>query len=119
MDFEAEWLALLAEAAPSSEHQIYGLRPDGFAGHMRRTATTSRFYLQVEPGTRADDWDEPAILSALATRLAGDGDDLVRGPNVGRSILELRSWITQPMRAGPLYLAGDAAHIVTPASGRE
>ena len=118
MDFEAEWLALLAEAAPSSEHQIYGLHPDGFAGHMHRTATTSRFYLQVEPGTRVDDWDEPAIWSALATRLAGEGDELVRGPIVDRSILELRSCVTQPMQAGPLYLAGDAAHIVTPAGGK-
>ena len=118
VDFEAEWLALLAEAAPSSEHQIYGLHPDGFAGHMHRTATTSRFYLQVEPGTRVEDWDDHAIWSALATRLAGDGDDLVRGPIVDRSILELRSCVTQPMQAGPLYLAGDAAHIVTPAGGK-
>ena len=118
VDFEAEWLALLAEAAPSSEHQIYGLHPDGFAGHMHRTATTSRFYLQVEPGTRADDWDDHAIWSALATRLAGDRDDLVRGPIMERSILELRSSVTQPMQAGRLYLAGDAAHIVTPAGGK-
>ena len=118
VDFEAEWLALLAEAAPSSEHQIYGLHPDGFAGHMHRTAATSRFYLQVDPGTRAEDWDDQAIWSALATRLAGDGDDLVRGPIMDRSILELRSWVTQPMQAGPLYLAGDAAHIVTPAGGK-
>jgi p-hydroxybenzoate 3-monooxygenase len=62
VDFGAEWLALLAEAAPSSEHQIYGLHPDGFAGHMHRTSTTSRFYLQVNPGTRLDELDDNAIF---------------------------------------------------------
>ena len=51
VDFGAEWLALLADAPPSSQHQIYGLHPDGFAGHMHRTATTSRFYLQVDIGS--------------------------------------------------------------------
>ena len=118
VDFGAEWLALLAEAAPSSEHQIYGLHGDGFAGHMHRTPTTSRFYAQVDPGTHADDWDDDAIWSVLDERLAADGEELVRGPIVERSILELRSYVTQPMHVGGLYLAGDAAHIVTPAGGK-
>ena len=43
---------------------------------------------------------------------------LVHGPIVERSVLELRSYVTQPMQVGPLYLAGDAAHIVTPAGGK-
>ena len=118
VDFGAEWLALLAEAAPSSEHQIYGLHPDGFAGHMHRTSTTSRCYLQVNPGTRLDELDDNAIWSALEQRLAADGEVVVRGPIVERSILELRSYVTQPMHVGPLFLAGDAAHIVTPAGGK-
>lgn len=114
VDFGAEWLALLAEAAPSSEHQIYGLHRHGFAGHMHRTPTTSRFYAQVDPGTRDDD----AIWSMLDECLAAGGEVLVRGPIVERSVLELRSSVTQPMHVGPLYLAGDAAHIVTPAGGK-
>jgi p-hydroxybenzoate 3-monooxygenase len=118
VDFGAEWLALLAEASPSSEHQIYGLHRDGFAGHMHRTATTSRFYLQVNPGTDVDEWDDDAIWSALDERLSARGQVLIRGPIVERSVLELRSCVTQPMQVGPLYLAGDAAHIVTPAGGK-
>jgi p-hydroxybenzoate 3-monooxygenase len=118
VEFGAEWLALLAEAPPSSEHQIYGVHPHGFAGHMHRTATTSRFYLQVRPGTDVDNWDEDAIWGALDERLAAPGQVLARGPIVERSVLELRSCVTQPMQAGPLYLAGDAAHIVTPAGGK-
>jgi p-hydroxybenzoate 3-monooxygenase len=118
VDFDAEWLALLAEAPPSSEHQIYGLHPDGFAGHMHRTPTTSRFYLQVPPGTDASAWNDDAIWAALDERLAAHHQVLVHGPIVERSVLELRSCVTQPMQVGPLYLAGDAAHIVTPAGGK-
>ena len=62
IDFGAEWLALLAEAAPSCEHQIYGLHRDGFAGHMHRTASTSRFYLQIHSGADVSGWDDDAIL---------------------------------------------------------
>ena len=118
VDFGQEWLALLAEAPPSSEHQIYGLHRDGFAGHMHRTSTTSRLYLQVDVGTRPEDWDDNAIWSSLDNRLGVGGEALIRGPIVERSILELRSYVTQPMQAGPLYLAGDAAHLVTPAGGK-
>jgi p-hydroxybenzoate 3-monooxygenase len=118
VDFGAEWLALLAEAPPASDHQFYGLHPEGFAGHMHRTATTSRFYAQVDPGARVDEWDDDVIWSVLDERLAADGEVLVRGSIVERSVLELRSYVTQPMHVGPLYLAGDSAHIVTPAGGK-
>jgi len=117
-DLGARWLALLAEAPPSSELQIYGLHPGGFAGHMHRTPAVSRFYLQVEPGSRAVAWDEEEIWDRLESRLAVDGQSLIRGPITERSILELHSYVTEPMQAGRLFLAGDAAHIVTPAGGK-
>jgi p-hydroxybenzoate 3-monooxygenase len=118
VDFGADWLTVLAEAPPSSERLIFGLHPDGFAGHMRRTATVTRFYLQVEPGTEPDEYDDEHIWTQLDARLAADGEVLRRGPIVEKSILELRSAVTQPMQAGPLFLAGDAAHIVTPAGAK-
>jgi p-hydroxybenzoate 3-monooxygenase len=108
----------LTESPPSSENQIYGLHRDGFAGHMHRTATTSRFYLQVSFGTGVDEWDDDAIWAALDERLSAQDQVLVRGPIIERSVLELRSCVTQPMQVGRLYLAGDAAHIVTPAGGK-
>jgi p-hydroxybenzoate 3-monooxygenase len=117
VDFGAEWLSILADAPPSSPHQLYGLHPDGFAGHMHRTATVSRFYLQVPPGTRPD-VDDEAIWATLDTRLAVAGQPLHHGPITEKSILQLRSGVTQPLQCGPLYLAGDAAHIVTPAGGK-
>jgi p-hydroxybenzoate 3-monooxygenase len=85
---------------------------------MHRTSTTSRFYLQVNPGTQVDEWEDDAIWSALEERLAAPDQILLRGPILERSVVELRSRVTQPMQAGPLFLAGDAAHIVTPAGGK-
>ena len=70
---------------PLLEHQIYGLHRDGFAGHMHRTPTTSRFYLQVRPGTDAWAWADDAIWSTLEERLAARDQVLVRGPIVERS----------------------------------
>ena len=55
---------------------------------------------------------------ALEERLAAPDQILLRGPILERSVLELRSCVTQPTQAGSLYLAGDAAHIVTPAGGK-
>jgi p-hydroxybenzoate 3-monooxygenase len=118
LDIGAEWLTILAEAPPSSEHQIYGLHPEGFAGHMHRTPTVSRFYLQIPPGTHAYTYDDDDIWMQLEARLGADGQALVRGPITDKSVLELRSYVTEPMQAGRLYLAGDAAHIVTPAGGK-
>jgi 2-polyprenyl-6-methoxyphenol hydroxylase-like FAD-dependent oxidoreductase len=77
-----------------------------------------RDFLQVRSGTGVDEWSDEAICCALDERLAAPGQVIVRGPIVERSVLELRSCVTQPMQVGPLYLAGDAAHIVTPAGGK-
>jgi p-hydroxybenzoate 3-monooxygenase len=50
VDFGAQWLAILAAAPPSSELQIYGPHPEGFAGHMHRTAAVSRCCSPASPG---------------------------------------------------------------------
>jgi p-hydroxybenzoate 3-monooxygenase len=118
IDFGAEWLTLLAEVPPSSDHSVYGLHPDGVAGHMLRSATVSRFYLQIETGTDPDSWAEDSIWDQLTQRLAADGVELVPGPIIERGMLELHSYVTEPMQYGSVFLAGDAAHIVTPAGGK-
>jgi p-hydroxybenzoate 3-monooxygenase len=118
VDFGAEWLAFLAEVPPSSDHGVYGLHPDGFAAHMLRTPTMSRFYLQVEPGTDADGLSDDWIWQKITPRLAADGIELVPGRIFERGVMELHSYVTEPMQHGRLFLAGDAAHIVTPAGGK-
>jgi p-hydroxybenzoate 3-monooxygenase len=118
VDFGAELLSLLAEVPPSSDHEVYGLHPNGFAGHMPRTPTVSRLYLQIEPGADADRLSDEWIWDQLKRRLAADGIELAPGRVLERGSFELHSYVTEPMQHGPVLLAGDAAHIVTPAGGK-
>lgn len=116
-DYPYAWLGILAEAPPSSEELIYAYHERGFALHSMRSPTVTRLYLQVPPGTDPASWPAPRIWSELRTRLARDGDwRLSDGPILERGVTALRSVVTERMRYGRLFLAGDAAHIV-PATG--
>jgi p-hydroxybenzoate 3-monooxygenase len=42
----------------------------------------------------------------------------VTGPSIEKSVAPLRSSVTEPMRFGRLFLAGDAAHIVPPTGAK-
>jgi p-hydroxybenzoate 3-monooxygenase len=118
VDFGAEWLSIDAEVPPSSDHVVYGLDPDGFAGHMPRTRTVSRLYLQIAPGTDPSRLSDEWIWDKLERRLAAEGIELAPGRILERGTFELHSYVTEPMQHGPLFLAGDAAHIVSPAGGK-
>ena len=43
---------------------------------------------------------------------------LVTGASIEKSIAPLRSFVTEPMRWGRLFLCGDAAHIVPPTGAK-
>ena len=118
VDFGAELLFVDAEVPPSSDHVVYGLDPDGFAGHMPRTPTVSRLYLQIAPGTDPSRLSDEWIWDELKRRLAVEGIELVPGRILARGTFELHSYVTEPMQLGPVFLAGDAAHIVSPAGGK-
>ena len=118
VDFGAAWLAFLAAVPPSGDYGVYGLHPDGFAAHMLRSPTVSRLYLQIEPGRSADELSDEWIWNEIAPRLAAEGVDLAPGQILERSVMELHSYVTEPMQRDRLFLAGDAAHIVTPAGGK-
>jgi p-hydroxybenzoate 3-monooxygenase len=118
------WLGILADVAPSTDELIYAWHPEGFALHSMRSASVSRFYLQVPNDTSLDDWSDDRIWEGLATRL-GHGQDgwaLQTGPITDRSVLPMRSFVQTPMRSpegeGRLFLAGDAAHIVPPTGAK-
>lgn len=117
-DFPYAWLAITAQAPPSTEHIIYGLHPRGFAGHMLRNETISRYYLQIPLEDTADDWSDSRIWSELHLRLAKDGWKLTEGEIIGKQILKMRSFVPQTMQYYRLFLAGDSAHIMTPAGGK-
>jgi p-hydroxybenzoate 3-monooxygenase len=118
LEYGASWLVFLAEVPPSSDHGVYGLHPDGFAAHMLRTPTISRLYLQIEPSTEPNSLSDEWIWNQITPRLAADGVELAPAQIFERSVMELHSYVTEPMHQGRLFLAGDAAHIVTPAGGK-
>jgi p-hydroxybenzoate 3-monooxygenase len=111
------WLGILAEVAPSTDELIYASGERGFALHSLRSPELSRLYVQCPPDDELSAWPDDRIWEELHLRLArNDGWALEEGPIVERGIAALRSFVTEPMQHGRLYLAGDAAHIV-PATG--
>jgi p-hydroxybenzoate 3-monooxygenase len=47
-----------------------------------------------------------------------DGGKPTVGPILNKNVTAMRSFVTEPMSAGRLYLAGDAAHIVPPTGAK-
>ncbi|MCX4791199.1 4-hydroxybenzoate 3-monooxygenase [Streptomyces sp. NBC_01221] len=112
------WFGILADVAPSCDELIYAHSPRGFALHSMRSPEVSRLYLQVPNGTDPADWSDERIWDELDARFALDGWKLERGPITSRSVLPMRSSVTEPMRYGRVFLAGDAAHIVPPTGAK-
>ena len=56
-EYPYAWLGILADVPPSTDELIYAWHPEGFALHSMRSASVSRFYLQVPNDTSLDDWD--------------------------------------------------------------
>ena len=112
------WLGVLAEVAPSTDELIYANHAGGFALHSMRSATISRFYLQCEPDELLENWPDERIWDELGTRLGTPGWELREGPIIDRSITAMRSFVSEPLRHGRLFLAGDSAHIVPPTGAK-
>jgi p-hydroxybenzoate 3-monooxygenase len=113
------WLGILAQAPASSDELIYCRHERGFALHSMRSPEVMRMYLQVPPDTDLADWPDDRIWDELGVRLAtDDGFELTRGPVLEKGVTPMRSLVTEPMRYGRLFLAGDAAHIVPPTGAK-
>ncbi|MCZ4119909.1 4-hydroxybenzoate 3-monooxygenase [Streptomyces sp. H39-S7] len=115
------WLGILADAAPVYDELIYAHSERGFALASMRSPSVSRLYLQVPNGTDPADWPDERIWDELDARFAlraEPGRLLERGRVTQKSVLPMRSSVTEPMRYGRVFLAGDAAHIVPPTGAK-
>ncbi len=109
------WLGILAKAAPIQDELVYANHPHGFALYSMRSPEVTRLYLQVPPDTDASTWSEAQVWDELRLRL---GTEINEGPLIEKSVTGMRSFVTEPMRHGKLFLAGDAAHIVPPTGAK-
>ena len=113
------WLGVLSETPPVHDELIYCDSGRGFALCSMRNANLSRYYIQCSLSDHADDWTDEAFWAELKRRIpASQAEKLVTGPSVEKSIAPLRSFVSEPMRWGRLFLCGDAAHIVPPTGAK-
>jgi p-hydroxybenzoate 3-monooxygenase len=119
-DYPFAWLGVLARTPPSHEELIYTHHERGFALHSMRSEEITRLYLQVPHDERIDGWSDDRIWEELATRLETSDEhfSLREGPILDKGITPMRSFVTEPMQYGRLFLAGDAAHIVPPTGAK-
>jgi p-hydroxybenzoate 3-monooxygenase len=111
------WLGILTDSPPPDHELIYCFHERGFALFSMRGPQTSRLYLQCAPDEDIDRWSDRQIWDELETRLGGVRP-LKRGNILQKGITPMRSYVTEPMQSGRLFLAGDAAHIVPPTGAK-
>ncbi|MDD2867876.1 4-hydroxybenzoate 3-monooxygenase [Neomegalonema sp.] len=113
------WLGILSRTAPLQEELVYAGHERGFALCSMRNARLSRHYLQVPLTDSPEEWSDEAFWAELRRRLPPDlAEVLETGPSIEKSIAPLRSFISEPMSWGRLFLAGDASHIVPPTGAK-
>ena len=109
------WLAALVES-PVKGHPIMGVSDNGFVGQLPRGPHRSRYYLQCELGDTIKDWPDERLWDEIRLRL---GDDTIENARVhDKLFVPLRSVVYAPMQFRNLFLVGDAAHLVPPASAK-
>ncbi|MEO3416689.1 4-hydroxybenzoate 3-monooxygenase [Roseovarius sp. CAU 1744] len=113
------WLGILSETPPVNHELIYANSSRGFALCSMRNDNLSRYYIQCSLSDSPSDWTDDAFWKELKRRIPQEhAETLVTGPSIEKSIAPLRSFVTEPMRWGRLFLCGDAAHIVPPTGAK-
>ncbi|MDO5529708.1 MAG: 4-hydroxybenzoate 3-monooxygenase [Paracoccus sp. (in: a-proteobacteria)] len=113
------WLGILSRTRPVHDELIYASSPRGFALCSMRNEKLSRYYIQCALSDHPGDWTDDAFWQELKRRIPEEvAERLETGPSIEKSIAPLRSFVTEPMRWGRLFLCGDAAHIVPPTGAK-
>lgn len=112
------WLGILAKVPPSTHELIYAYHDRGFALHSMRSPEISRLYVQCHVTDTLEDWPDERIWAELQIRLGSSGWVLAEGPILEKTITPMRSFVSEPMQHGSLFLAGDSAHIVPPTGAK-
>ena len=115
--FPYAWFGVLAEAPPACHEVIYAHSPEGFALQSMRGPNLSRLYIQTPNKEDINAWTEDAFFDEFEKRI-GAGYKVNRGKIINRGLAPMRSFVSEPMRYGNLFLAGDAAHIVPPTGAK-
>jgi p-hydroxybenzoate 3-monooxygenase len=113
------WLGVLSRTPPAHHEIVYAHAEAGFALASMRSPTLSRYYVQVPLTDRVEDWSDDRFWTALRACLPAEiARDMETGPSIEKSIAPLRSFVSEPLRWGSLFLVGDAAHIVPPTGAK-
>ena len=113
------WLGVLSETPPVSDELIYNQHERGFALCSMRNENLSRYYIQCDLNEDLNEWSDDRFWEELKKRIPEDAaKNLVTGPSIEKSIAPLRSFVSEPLTYGRLFLAGDAAHIVPPTGAK-
>lgn len=113
------WLGILADVPPVSHELIYANHPQGFALCSMRSMTRSRYYVQCSLEDKVEEWSDDRFWDELRFRLPPDAaDQVTTGPSIEKSIAPLRSFVSEPLRFGTMFICGDAAHIVPPTGAK-
>ena len=112
------WLGVMSRTAPLPDI-TYANHPRGFALASMRSPTLSRYYVQVALDDKVEAWSDDRFWSELTARFPPEVASAIQtGPTIEKSIAPLRSFVSEPMSHGKLFLCGDAAHIVPPTGAK-
>lgn len=112
------WLGIMVEKPPLQDF-IYAYHSDGMAMAAQRNPMLSRYYVQAPVTDKVEDWSDQRFWDTLLSRFPESyASQIQTGPSIEKSIAPLRSFVSEPLRWGKLFLAGDAGHIVPPTGAK-